>query len=358
MKAIQILNELNLKSDKDNKAHANKLIEIYKSLEDLAEKVISVDITKADIFFARSGNYNHWSGEYNFNYQGEKKQGEKWVIKTANACYTVTVPVNTIIHNSLRKLFTGLLNLDIQVSEPGSGIVCDGALLDLIKTASRFIIYDKFSTARNCVHLNIKDGACEVMGTDGFVVFTKSAALNTPDAEILLPVNELKTALRINAKELILIINPDKEKIKSGSINGVLFSFYCEGSLSHFKTLIPDYKKSIEVNRKEFIKSLTLASFSANKITHAVNIHINGSIQVSAEDLDFSNESCVTQKYITKNTPDFDILLNSKKLINSLNSLKSKTVNLLSDGAKDKCVLISEPDSEPSILLMPIVTTW
>src|SRR5690606_27643817 len=96
----------------------------------------------------------------------------------------------------------------------------------------------------------------------------------------------------------------------------------------------PDYENAIPANnpnkltisRTDLLNSLKRISIYANKTTHQVRLKIAGSeLQISAEDLDFSNEanerlSCEYEG------EDMEIGFNAKFLIEMLNNLDSESV--------------------------------
>ncbi|WMJ74539.1 DNA polymerase III subunit beta [Cytophagaceae bacterium ABcell3] len=98
----------------------------------------------------------------------------------------------------------------------------------------------------------------------------------------------------------------------------------------------PDYENAIPVNnpnkltinRGELLNALRRISIYANKTTHQVRFKIAGSeLQISAEDLDFSNEanerlSCDYEG------EDMEIGFNAKFLIEMLNNLSSEIVDI------------------------------
>jgi DNA polymerase-3 subunit beta len=112
------------------------------------------------------------------------------------------------------------------------------------------------------------------------------------------------------------------------------------------------------IGRQDFLGALRRISIYANKTTHQVRLKITGSeLQVSAEDLDFSNEanerlSCEHEG------EDIEIGFNAKFLVEMLTNLDSDQVKL-SMTAPNKAGVIfpSEKDSNEEILMlvMPVM---
>ncbi|HSZ24440.1 MAG TPA: DNA polymerase III subunit beta [Cytophagaceae bacterium] len=128
----------------------------------------------------------------------------------------------------------------------------------------------------------------------------------------------------------------------------------------------PDYENAIPVsnpnklsiNRTDFLNSIKRISIYANKTTYQVRLKIAGSdLQVSAEDLDFSNEanerlSCEYEG------EDMEIGFNAKFLIEMLNNLDCEVIDLKMS-APNRAGLITPSDKNDNedilMLVMPVM---
>jgi DNA polymerase-3 subunit beta len=82
----------------------------------------------------------------------------------------------------------------------------------------------------------------------------------------------------------------------------------------------------MSINRLEILNSLKRISIYANKTTNQVRLKITGSeLQISAEDLDFSNEAN-ERLSCEHDGEDIEIGFNARFLIEMLNNLESKEV--------------------------------
>lgn len=128
----------------------------------------------------------------------------------------------------------------------------------------------------------------------------------------------------------------------------------------------PDYENAIPVNnpnkltinRADLLNSLRRISIYANKTTHQVRLRIAGSeLQISAEDLDFSNEanerlSCEYEG------EDLEIGFNAKFLIEMLNNLDCEGVDMnLSAPNRAGLLIPADKDQNEDILMlvMPVM---
>ncbi|MFN6944898.1 MAG: DNA polymerase III subunit beta [Cytophagaceae bacterium] len=128
----------------------------------------------------------------------------------------------------------------------------------------------------------------------------------------------------------------------------------------------PDYENAIPVNnnnkltisRVELLNALRRISIYANKTTHQVRLRIAGSeLQISAEDLDFSNEanerlSCDYEG------EDMEIGFNAKFLIEILNNLDAENIDIhMSQPNKAGLITPAKKDKNEDILMlvMPVM---
>ena len=128
----------------------------------------------------------------------------------------------------------------------------------------------------------------------------------------------------------------------------------------------PDYENVIPtsstikmtINRTDFLSSLKRISIYANKTTHQVRLKITGSeLQVSAEDLDFSNEanerlSCEHEG------EDIEIGFNARFMVEMLSNLDTDQIKLnMSAPNKAGVILPVEKDKSEDILMlvMPVM---
>ncbi len=128
----------------------------------------------------------------------------------------------------------------------------------------------------------------------------------------------------------------------------------------------PDYENAIPLNnpnvltieRLELLNSLKRISIYANKTTHQVRLKISGnSLQISAEDLDFSNEANESLACEYEGEP-IEIGFNAKFLIEMLNNLDSNIITIeLSAPNRAGIILPKKKDTSEDILMlvMPVM---
>ena len=126
-----------------------------------------------------------------------------------------------------------------------------------------------------------------------------------------------------------------------------------------YENVIPtDNSNKLIINRTELLNSLKRIAIYSNKATYQVKFKIAGSeIQISAEDLDFSNEanerlSCEFEG------EDIEIGFNARFLIEMLGNLDSEMIKIaMSEANKAGLIFPEEKDEKEDVLMlvMPVM---
>ena len=126
-----------------------------------------------------------------------------------------------------------------------------------------------------------------------------------------------------------------------------------------YENVIPlDNNNVMTIDKGEFLSSLKRIAIYANKTTHQVRLKISGSeLQISAEDLDFSNEAH-ERLSCEHDGEDIEIGFNARFLIEMLSNLDSEKV-ALQLSAPNKAGLIVPVDKDDNedilMLVMPVM---
>lgn len=133
-----------------------------------------------------------------------------------------------------------------------------------------------------------------------------------------------------------------------------------EGKYPNYEAVIPKENPNVlTIERMPFLSSIKRVSIFSNKTTNQVRLKISGStIQISAEDTDYSNEAVesLNCEYVGE---DLEIGFNSKFILEMLNNMDSESITL-SMSAPNRAGILSQTDSdEPNedllMLVMPIM---
>ena len=133
-----------------------------------------------------------------------------------------------------------------------------------------------------------------------------------------------------------------------------------DGKYPNYEAVIPKTNPNkLTIDRALFLGSIRRVSIFANKTTHQVRLHINGSqLTISSEDLDFANEAKENM------TCDYDgeemtIGFNSRFLIEMLQNMDTEHVILEMSAPNRAGILLpgeaSEHGEDVLMLVMPVM---
>jgi DNA polymerase III subunit beta len=221
---------------------------------------------------------------------------------------------------------------------------------------------DELKPAMSGVYLSLNETNATFVATDGhrLIRYRRVDIASETSNSIILP----KKALNLLKASL-----PSENTVVKMEFNtsNAFFSFNNTRLICRLiDERFPDYENAIPVsnpnrltiNRQDFLNALKRISIYANKTTHQVRLKIAGSeLQVSAEDLDFSNEanerlSCDYEG------EDLEIGFNAKFIIEMLNNLDSESIDL-NMSAPNKAGLITpnkkDKNEDILMLVMPVM---
>ncbi len=123
-----------------------------------------------------------------------------------------------------------------------------------------------------------------------------------------------------------------------------------------YENVIPvDNNNVMSIGRGEFLSSLKRIAIYANKTTYQVRIKLTGSeLQISAEDLDFSNEAN-ERLSCEHDGEDIEIGFNAKFLIEMLGNIEADKVTLRLSAPNRAGILLPEEKDENEDILMLVM---
>jgi DNA polymerase-3 subunit beta len=213
-----------------------------------------------------------------------------------------------------------------------------GVKFELDTNSINFVATD----AHKLVLHTIKKIAIEETG--GFIVPRKALNLlksALPGDDTLVTVDHNSTNVFFSFKEIHLVCRLIDQKYPD------------------YTAVIPkDNTNILTINRAEFLNTLRRISIYSNKTTYQVRLKIKGSeLQVSAEDLDFSNQADETLACEYSGN-DMEIGFNARFLIEMLNTLGGTTVRFEMSLPSRPGVMLptdQEPNEETLMLIMPVM---
>lgn len=221
---------------------------------------------------------------------------------------------------------------------------------------------DELRPAMTGVYVNLGEKNTTFVATDGhrLVRYRRTDIKSDNGNSIIIPrkaLNLLKATLPTENTDVSIDFNMSNAFFKFGSIR--MICRLIDERFPDYENVIPSQNPiKMTISRTDLLSSLKRIAIYANKTTHQVRLKITGSeLQVSAEDLDFSNEanerlSCEHEG------EDIEIGFNAKFLIEMLSNLDTDEIKLnMSAPNKAGVILPIEKDKEEDILMlvMPVM---
>ena len=172
------------------------------------------------------------------------------------------------------------------------------------------------------------------------------------------PLNLLKNHLANTNAEVSVEFNENNASFKFD--NTVLVCRLIDGKYPNYEAVIPKSNPNkLTIDRQSFLSSIRRVSIFANKTTHQVRLHINGSqLTISAEDLDFANEA---NEKLTCDYQGEEITIgfNSRFLLDMLNNIGTEHVVLEMSAPNRAGILLpgetGEVGEDILMLVMPVM---
>jgi DNA polymerase-3 subunit beta len=221
---------------------------------------------------------------------------------------------------------------------------------------------DELRPAMTGVYVNLGEKSTTFVATDGhrLVRYRRTDIKSDNANSIIIPrkaLNLLKATLPSENTDVSIDFNMSNAFFKFGNIR--MICRLIDERFPDYENVIPSQNPiKMTISRTDLLGSLKRISIYANKTTHQVRLKITGSeLQVSAEDLDFSNEanerlSCEHEG------EDIEIGFNAKFLIEMLTNLDTDQIKLNMSAANKAGVIIpaeKEKGEDILMLVMPVM---
>ena len=189
------------------------------------------------------------------------------------------------------------------------------------------------------------------------VRYKRSDVVSTANGAFILPkkpLNLLKANVR-GDEEVLIEFNDSNAVFTFSDI--VLTCRLVDGKYPNYEAVIPKENPNVlTVDRLQFLSSIKRVSIFANKSTHQIKLHIAGSeLSISAEDLDFSNES-KERLTCSFDGDDMEIGFNARFLMEMLTNLESNEVQIqMSVPSRAGLLVPAQTDNEHEDILMLVM---
>ena len=221
---------------------------------------------------------------------------------------------------------------------------------------------DELRPAMTGVYVNLGDKNTTFVATDGhrLVRYRRTDVKSENGSSIIIPrkaLNLLKATLPAENTDVSLNFNLSNAYFKFGNIK--MICRLIDERFPDYDNVIPSVNNiKMSIERNDLLGALRRISIYANKTTHQVRLKITGSeLQISAEDLDFSNEAN-ERLSCEHDGEDIEIGFNAKFLIEMLNNMDSDKIKLMMSAPnKAGVILPAEKDENEDILMlvMPVM---
>lgn len=221
---------------------------------------------------------------------------------------------------------------------------------------------DELRPAMTGVYVNLGEKNTTFVATDGhrLVRYRRTDVKSDNGNAIIIPrkaLNLLKATLPAENTDVSVSFNMSNAFFKFGNIR--MICRLIDERFPDYENVIPSGNNiKMTISRTDLLGALKRISIYANKTTHQVRLKITGSeLQISAEDLDFSNEANERLSCEHENE-DIEIGFNAKFLVEMLTNMDSDQIKLtMSAPNKAGVILPAEKDSSEDILMlvMPVM---
>jgi len=249
-----------------------------------------------------------------------------------------------------------------EVSDGFSVNISTDALASAINNTIFSTSNDELRPAMTGVFVNLTDTNTTFVATDGhrLVRYRRVDVASEDTHSIIIPrkaLNLLKITLPQENTNVSIDFNMANAFFRFNNIK--MICRLIDERYPDYENVIPaNNQNTMAINRGELLSSLKRISIYANKTTNQVRVKITGSeLQVSAEDLDFSNEAN-ERLSCEHDGEDIEIGFNAKFLIEVLNNLDSEEITVkLSEPNRAGLFLPKEKNDNEDILMlvMPVM---
>jgi DNA polymerase III subunit beta len=221
---------------------------------------------------------------------------------------------------------------------------------------------DELRPAMTGVYINLSDTNTTFVATDGhrLVRYRRVDVASGNETSIIIPrkaLNLLKSTLPSENVPVTVEFNNSNAYFFFNNIKMVCRLI--DERFPDYENVIPlDNNNHMTIDRTDFLGSLKRISIYANKTTYQVRLKLTGSeLQISAEDLDFSNEAN-ERLSCDHDGEDIEIGFNAKFLVEMLSNLSSKEITLQFSAPNRAGLIVpaEKMDNEDILMLvMPVM---
>ena len=249
------------------------------------------------------------------------------------------------------------------VSEGATTIVTNARILNDNITRPIFATaQDELRPVMNGIYFDLTADSLAIVASDGHkLVRNRNYSIKNDNAASFIlpkkPANLLRTVLAKDENEVV--VKFDERSAEISFADGVLTCRLIEGRYPNYNSVIPqDNPNKLTVDRKGLVGALRRVLPFASDSSQLIRFHVeNGSLEVSAEDIDFST-SAKESVACDYDGQSMSIGFKGSSMVEILNNLESERVIVeLADPSRAGVVVPEEqPENEEVLMLiMPML---
>lgn len=206
------------------------------------------------------------------------------------------------------------------------------------------------------VYLNVSNNQLYAVATDSYRLSEKKLIASDQDISLLIPATALSELLRIIPDSAEKVeVHADNQQVLFRVEDIELVSKLIDAKYPDYKKLIPkEFSITATVERNEFISITKVSSLFARESAGSITIKVDEeqglvSINSIASQLGENKSSAKAEV-----SGEGEVTLNSRYLLDALNSIGTKKVNLCFNGKLEPVVITSDEAKDQIYLIMPL----
>ncbi|MDQ2973722.1 MAG: DNA polymerase III subunit beta [bacterium] len=207
------------------------------------------------------------------------------------------------------------------------------------------------------VYLHTHEGKLYIVATDSYRLAEASLGASKTEVMVLIPASSFQELARVmgdhTSDEVVVTFDEQQVRFTVGDVE--IITRLIEGNYPDYRRLIPaNFSTQAEVSRNELLNITKVASLFAREAA--------GSIQISINEKDSSLDVKSIASQLGENNSSIEakaegsgtVTLNSRYLLDALNSYAGDTVKFCMNGKLEPCLVI-DPSSDKALqIVMPV----
>lgn len=207
------------------------------------------------------------------------------------------------------------------------------------------------------VYFNTDNGSLYIAATDGYRLAEKRLISEvSSEVKVIIPastITEILSSISEETSEVEILFDESQVCFRMGEIE--IISKYIDGSFPDYRKIIPE-KSEVEflVSRNEILRVTKLAALFAREVGGSIILETSaekGVLTVSSVANEFGENNSEIEVKVEK---DMKVILNSRFLLDALNSLDDEKVKIGITGNLMPVKLMNEKNSDYVHIVMPL----